>query len=288
MSPICDRSSGRAQRRDLAQLGRAPGPAQRPVHGRSSGASGRARARATYAAEPGRAHEATVPARSGAATRARRGARRRSPPRRVAPRARARPRSARAREAIEHRPGILRPPRPGPGARSCRASAARRRRPRLRPGSPAPPSSARARLQRKRPGPGACSVSRASASSTRASVFGPTPGALAQPPVRGRLAEFLRRAHAEGAAICPRALGAQAEVAPQADEVGRQRALELGQLGDLPVCTSSSRRPAMLGTDAPQLARPSRGGPAPPPGARRRGSSRPPGGRPARCRGWRR
>ena len=72
-----------------------------------------------------------------------------------------------------------------------------------------PPSSSRARFS-SRPRRGRGSSSRASASSSRASVFGPTPGHRAEPARGGGLAQLVGGADAERARDLDGALGARA------------------------------------------------------------------------------
>ena len=63
--------------------------------------------------------------------------------------------------------------------------------------------------------------------------FRANPRHRAQSPVRGGVAQLLGRVDVQAARDLHRALGGEAEVATQPDEVGGQLALELGQLGDL-------------------------------------------------------
>jgi hypothetical protein len=63
--------------------------------------------------------------------------------------------------------------------------------------------------------------------------LGPDAGDAPQPPRRRGLAQFLRRPDPERARDVDRAPRGQPEVAAEADEAGRQLALELGQLGDV-------------------------------------------------------
>ena len=134
-----------------------------------------------------------------------------------------------ARQRRRRDPARRRPP---PGARRSRASAARRRPPRRRGRPRCPPTSSQARLSSS-PRCGRGSASRASASSSCASRLRPDPRHGPQPPGRRRLAQLVGRADAERPRDLDRALRAQPEVAAEADEVGRELALELRQLGDL-------------------------------------------------------
>ena len=151
-----------------------------------------ARARATYAGRAGRAHE-----RGPEALAARRRRARPARPRPSRPTARRsllldhRDDLRQRGEAREHRPRVRRRRRPPRAARTSRASAARRRRPRRRARAAMPPTSSRARLSSS-PRCGRGSASRASASSSRASVFGPMPGHGPQPPGGRRLAQLAR------------------------------------------------------------------------------------------------
>ena len=95
-----------------------------------------------------------------------------------------------------------------------------------------PPTSSRARFSSS-PRLGRGSPSRASASSSRASVFGPIPGTLRSRPVGRRRAKLVGRADAERPRELDRALRAEPQVAAETDQVGRELALELCQLGDL-------------------------------------------------------
>src|SRR5256885_4853789 len=60
----------------------------------------------------------------------------------------------------------------------------------------------------------------------------PDAGNAAQPARRRRLAKLVDRAHAERASELERTLRAETEVATEADQIGRELTLELGQLGD--------------------------------------------------------
>ena len=151
--------------------------------------------------------------------------------------------------------GGARPPR---AARTSRASGARRRRPSPPSASAMPPTSSQARLS-SRPCRGRGSPSRASASSSRASVFGPTPGTVRRRPAAAasRSSSAVRTSSAR--AISTDRLRAQPEVAAEADEVGRQLALELGQLGDLAGLDQLLEPARDPRPDAAQLAHPARG-----------------------------
>ena len=94
------------------------------------------------------------------------------------------------------------------------------------------PTSSRARLSRS-PCLGRGRSSRASASSSSASVLAPIPGTSRSRPDAAAARELVGGAHAERARQLDRALGAQAEVAAEADEVRRQLALDLSELLDL-------------------------------------------------------
>ena len=75
--------------------------------------------------------------------------------------------------------------------------------------------------------------SRASASSSRASVLAPIPGtSRSRPAAAASRNSSAVRTPSERASSTER-LALEAEVAPEADEVGRELALELGELGDL-------------------------------------------------------
>ena len=206
----------------------------------SSGASGSGSSAATYAGEPV-ARSSAVPKRSGSAATSSIGT-----PSTVTPTARARG-SATICGSSANRSSRRRR-RAHDGEPLGRVAPAPRRRRPTSPSSAAaiPPASSRARPStRPRAARGAALA--ASASSSCASIFGPMPGtSAAGPPPRPRAAP--RRRDAERPRDLDRPLRApEAEVAAEADDARRQLALELGQLGDSPVSTSSRSRASMPG-----------------------------------------
>ena len=84
----------------------------------------------------------------------------------------------------------------------------------------------------------------------------PDPRHAAQPPGRRRLAQLAGRPHAERPRDLERARGAQAEVAAEADQLGRELALELRQLGDLAGLDQLPQPALDPRADAAQLAHP--------------------------------
>ena len=112
------------------------------------------------------------------------------------------------------------------------APAPRVARPRSPPSPPRSPPSRSRRAVEQQPLPGPRLLARGRA--TRAAAprcFGPTPGTSAGGR-RARRRGTRRGPHVERAGELQRALRAQPEVAAEADEVRRELALELGQLGD--------------------------------------------------------
>ena len=146
------------------------------------------------------------------------------------------------------------------------------------------PTSSRARLSSS-PRRGRGSASRASASSSRASVFGPMPGTSAAGPAAAasRSSSAVRTPSARASSI--ERLRAQPEVAPEADELGRELALELGQLGDLARLDELAQPRLDPRADPAQLAHPPVAHELGDRERPRRGSSRPRGGRRGPCTG---
>ena len=146
-----------------------------------------------------------------------------------------------------------------------------------------PPTSSQARLSRS-PCRGRGSASRASASRSRASVFGPIPGTVRAGPRRPPR-EARRRCGCRAPARARPSASRQPEVAAEADEIGRELALEFCQLGD----RRPSRRARAAVPRSPGRYRaaraPAQTSPAPRPGTPRRGSSRRRDGRRAPCTG---
>ena len=263
-----------AAERRLAQLGRAARDAERGVDRRLVGGV-RQRARAPRRRPPSRSRAAApCRARAGSAASSSTGT-----PSTVTPSARAlrAARSARRSAAAPRSapaPGRGRAPRRRPrAARTSRASAAGRRPSRRRAPSAMPPTSSRARGSSDARAAAAALGSRASASRICASSFGPTPGTVAQAPGRGRLAELLRRAHAERPRDLDRAPGGQPEVAAEPDQPGRELALELGQLRDLPGLQQLPQPRLDPGPDPAQLLHAPLSARACPPAPRCRGSA---------------
>ena len=256
MSPRSTQRRGLAAERLLAQLRWTPGDPERAVERRPRPAHpGAARARATYAGAPV-ARTSAVPKRSRLGgdelDRARP---------RPSPRARAAPPrsitatiwgSAAKRASVED----------GSGAAQTTASSSHESRQRRTSpaGSPSrasamPPTSSRARSSRS-PRRGRGSASRASASSSRASVFGPIPGTVCSRPAAAasRSSSGVRMPSAR--AISTERLAPEAEIATEADEAGRELALELGQLGDVAGLDELAQPRLDPAADPAQLAHP--------------------------------
>ena len=124
---------------------------------------------------------------------------------------------------------------------------------------------------------------RASAARSLRSVSGPMPGTSCSRPAVGRLAELRERAHAERAADLEHPLARDAEEPPEPDELRRDLALELVQLGDLAGLDELAQPPLDPRPDPAQLAGAALRGRAPRPARASRGSGRPRGGRRAPC-----
>ena len=150
-----------------------------------------------------------------------------------------------------------------------------------------PPTRSQARLSHTPRGERA-SVSRASADTICASVLGPMPGTSRRRPAAAASRSSPAVRILERAGDVDGALGAQPEVAAEADEVRHQVALELGELRDLSrghelaqaAPRSRGRCPEARDRDRRRRAR----RPAP----RCGGRSRPPAGRRGSCTDWRR
>ena len=222
-----------AAERLLAQLRRTPGDPERAVDAASSGASGSGSSAATYAGAPV-ARTSAVPKRSRlGGDELDRHALDRHPD--GAPRAPARPprRSGAARRSARARrtdPARRRPPR---AARTRRASAARRRPARRRAASAMPADELPRAIEQKR-----ALRSRLAprgraprAAAPRSSARSPARSAAARPPPPRAARSGVRTPSA--CAISIERLALEPEVAAEADETGRQLALELGQLGDV-------------------------------------------------------
>ncbi len=82
----------------------------------------------------------------------------------------------------------------------------------------------------------------------------PDPGDIAQLAGRGRLAQLVCRADVQRPRNLHRALRAQPEVAAESDQIGRQLALELLQLGDLPGLDELREARLDTGADRAQFA----------------------------------
>ena len=249
MSCTSSRAGGVAAKRRLAQLRRHPGQAERRVDAGLGRRRGQRLERSDVRRRAGRAHQLGAEAlrrRDHQIDRAR-------PRRSTRAACRSPRRSAAARRSGRARARGRVPRTPRRAARTCRASGAGRRparrpaRPRWRPRARAPDRAAAA---------AACGATsaRASASITRASVLGPTPGTSRSRPRRDRRAELVRRAHAERPGDLERAPGRQPEEAAQADEPGHEVALELAQLGDLPGLHQLAQPRLDPRADAPQPA----------------------------------
>ena len=117
------------------------------------------------------------------------------------------------------------------------------------------PTSSRARLSRS-PRAGTSSGSRASASEQPRLGLLTDARDVAQPPGGRRLAQLVGGVDAERPGQLDRPLGGQPQVAPEADQLGRELALELGQLGDLPRLHQLAQARLDAGADATQLADP--------------------------------
>jgi hypothetical protein len=82
----------------------------------------------------------------------------------------------------------------------------------------------------------------------------PDPGHVAESPRLGSGPQLARRAHVEGTRDLQRALRREPEEAAEADDVGRQLALELFDLGDLARLDELLQTRLDAGTDASELA----------------------------------
>ena len=197
----------------------------------SSGASGSGSSAATYAGDPV-ARTSAVPNSAGSAATTSSGT-----PSIVTPTAR---RSARSSSATICGSAAKRSST-GCGSGAAQTTASHSHESRQRRTSPAgsPPSAAataptssRARLSRSPSrGRGCCSL-RERLEQQRLGL-GTDPRHVAQPPRRGGLAELVGGADVERPRKLDRASSAEPEVPTEADEIGRQLALELGELGDL-------------------------------------------------------
>ena len=176
-----------------ARAGTTGSPSARVDRGLVGRRRAAARAPRRTPAEPV-ARTSSVPKRSGAATTSSTGT-----PSTVTP-------TRAALAALDHRDDLRQRARSAPApasgrgaarrrraARRSRASAAHRRPARRRARARSPPTSSRARVEQQARGGGPRAPAPAPRA-IRASIFGPMPGHVAQPPRRDRLAELLRRA----------------------------------------------------------------------------------------------
>ena len=220
-----------AAERLLAQLRRAPRQAERPIDGGLVGRVGQRLERRDVGGRAGRAHERGAEA-AGAATTSSTGT-----PSTVTPTARRSPcsitatiwGSAAKRSSSEDGSAAAQTT-----ASRSHASRQRRTSPAASPSSAAamPPTSSQARSSSS-PRCGRGSASRASASSSRASVFGPMPRTVRRRPAAAASRSSSGGADAERPRDLDRAFRAEPEIAPEADERRGELALELGQLLDL-------------------------------------------------------
>ena len=207
------------------------GSAERAVDGRLVGRVGQRLERRDVRRRAGRAHE-----RGPEALAARR---RRARPAR--PRPSRRPRAARPARSPRRSAAARRSaPAPAPGPRAAQTTASRSHESRQRRTSPADLAAERRRdAAHELPG----AVEQQPALRARLGLAGerleqprlglrPDAGHGPQPPGGRRLAQLVGRADAERPRDLDRALRAEPEVAAEADEAGRELALELGQLGD--------------------------------------------------------
>ena len=120
-----------------------------------------------------------------------------------------------------------------------------------------------------------------------ASVSGPMPGTSRSRPRRAASRSSSAVRCPGRGAISSARFGAEPEQPAEPDELGRQFALQLGELGDLARLDQLAQPRLDPGPDPAQLAHPAGADELPATGARRADQSPPPAGRPARCRGSR-